>query len=277
MKAPAVVSALLLSALAAPPARAGVVELALPATGAVAPVVVPINFGNQGLGNINNLLFTLCFRQSSSPPTACDAGGSVALQEQLAPPFYLAGRFRENIATGVKTPVNFPVTLGPGQRLALFTNWVTDRLGSAQDNLVLRATPAGGTADNVTVQHTGNGVAPGPCFPGSQVLCLNNDRFKVQSKFLTSTGDTGAAGMVDLTGDTGYSFFFNSSNVEAVIKVLNACSFNNRYWVFAGGLTDVRTVITVTDTQRNAVKTYINPQGTPFQPIQDTSAFATCP
>ncbi len=42
-------------------------------------------------------------------------------------------------------------------------------------------------------------------------------------------------------------------------------------------VTDVRTVISVTDTQRNAVRTYINPQGTPFQPIQDTSAFATCP
>jgi hypothetical protein len=59
--------------------------------------------------------------------------------------------------------------------------------------------------------------------------------------------------------------------------VLNACSFNNRYWVFAGGLTDVRTVVTVTDTQRDKVKTYINPQGSPWQPIQDTQAFATCP
>ena len=86
-----------------------------------------------------------------------------------------------------------------------------------------------------------------------------------------------AVGTVKLTGDTGYLFFFSPSNVEAVIKVLNACSVNNRYWVFAGGLTDVRTIVTVTDTQRNAVRTYINPQGTAYAPIQDTSAFATCP
>ena len=32
-----------------------------------------------------------------------------------------------------------------------------------------------------------------------------------------------------------------------------------------------------TDTQDGTVRAYVNPQGTAFQPIQDTSAFATCP
>jgi hypothetical protein len=36
-------------------------------------------------------------------------------------------------------------------------------------------------------------------------------------------------------------------------------------------------VITVTDTEAGTVKTYTNPQGTAFQPIQDTSAFAGTP
>jgi hypothetical protein len=35
-------------------------------------------------------------------------------------------------------------------------------------------------------------------------------------------------------------------------------------------------VLKVTDTQTGQVKTYVNPQGTAFAPIQDTSAFA-CP
>jgi hypothetical protein len=43
--------------------------------------------------------------------------------------------------------------------------------------------------------------------------------------------------------------------------------------VFAGGLTNVDTTITVTDTQTGAVKTYRNPANTAFQPIQDTAAF----
>jgi hypothetical protein len=61
-----------------------------------------------------------------------------------------------------------------------------------------------------------------------------------------------------------------------VVKAVAGCPLNDRYWVFAGGLTNVNVVMTVTDTQTGAVKTYINPQGTAFAPIQDTSAF-TCP
>jgi hypothetical protein len=115
------------------------------------------------------------------------------------------------------------------------------------------------------------------CTPSTTALCLANGRFRVQATFETPAGQAGSAEVVKLTDETGYLWFFNASNVEAVVKVLNACGLNNRYWVFAGGLTDVRTVITVTDTQTGTVKTYTNPQSTPFAPIQDTGAFATCP
>lgn len=120
-------------------------------------------------------------------------------------------------------------------------------------------------------------VVTGSCTPNATTLCLNNDRFQVRATFQTSGGQSGNAQIVELTPDTGYLWFFNSSNVEAVVKVLNGCGVNNRYWVFAGGLTNVRTVITVTDTETGATKTYTNPQNTAFQPIQDTSAFASCP
>ena len=52
-----------------------------------------------------------------------------------------------------------------------------------------------------------------------------------------------------------------------------------RAWTLmrAAGLTDVRVVLTVTDTKTGAVRQYTNNLGTPFQPIQDTSAFSTCP
>jgi hypothetical protein len=242
-----------------------------------APVTFPINFGTRDLGDIADADLTLCFRQDTSPPGACDAGGTVALQEMLSPPFYLAGQFREIVATGVKTPVNFPVTLQAGQRLEFVTQWVANQLDGVDDDLVLRLTQPGSAAEEVTLSHSGTGQIPGPCIQIFNSLCLNNNRFKVQGHYLTLAADSGPASMVRLTGDTGYLFFFSPSNVEAVVKVLNACSFNNRYWVFAGGLTDVRTVITVTDTQRNTVRTYVNPQGKAFQPIQDTSAFATCP
>ena len=49
------------------------------------------------------------------------------------------------------------------------------------------------------------------------------------------------------TSDTGQFWFFSSQNVEMVVKVLNGCGFNQRYWVFAGGLTNVQVTLTVTD------------------------------
>ena len=124
----------------------------------------------------------------------------------------------------------------------------------------------------VTLQTGG----PAGCFPGATSLCLANHRFKAEAAWRRPDGQTGAGQAVALTGDTGYFWFFDASNVEAVVKVLDACTFNQRFWVFAGGLTDVQVDLTVTDTASGAVRTWRNPQGTAFQPIQDTGAFAAC-
>jgi len=116
------------------------------------------------------------------------------------------------------------------------------------------------------------------CLPDATTMCLNNSRFKVTATFLTGDGHSGTAQVVKLTEDTGYLWFFAGTNVELVVKVLNACSFNQHYWVFAGGLTNVNVVLTITDTKTGSIqKVYTNPQGKAFAPIQDTLAFATCP
>jgi hypothetical protein len=118
-------------------------------------------------------------------------------------------------------------------------------------------------------------AAPANCVADATTLCLNNSRFTVKAAWTTSTSG-GAGQAVALTGDTGYFWFFNPNNVELVAKVVTGCPVNARYWFFAGGLTNVNVVVTVTDTQRGTSKTYINPQNTAFQPIQDTSPFF-CP
>jgi hypothetical protein len=119
----------------------------------------------------------------------------------------------------------------------------------------------------------------GGCFPNASTLCLNGGRFRVQATFATPQGQAGNATAVSQTSDTGTFWFFTPSNIEVIVKVLNACSFAGapRYWVFAGGLTNVAVAMTVTDTATGVTHTYTNPQGTPFAPIQDTSAFSTCP
>lgn len=115
------------------------------------------------------------------------------------------------------------------------------------------------------------------CTSTATAMCLNNGRFKVEATHQVTGQPLKKAQAVKMTDDTGYLWFFDSTNVEAVVKVLDACGLNNRYWVFAGGLTNVNTVITVTDTLTNTVERYTNPPNTKFQPIQDTDAFATCP
>jgi hypothetical protein len=118
---------------------------------------------------------------------------------------------------------------------------------------------------------------PGVCTPSASTLCLNNNRFAVSADFRTLQNESGAATGVELTADSGYFYFFNSANIEIVIKVLNACALNQRYWVFAAGLTNVEVNLRVVDTQTGTVKTYLNPIQTAFAPVQDTDAFATCP
>jgi hypothetical protein len=121
------------------------------------------------------------------------------------------------------------------------------------------------------------GAGSGPCLPGPTRLCLNNGRFRAEATFRTPQGQTGQAAAQPLTDDSGYFTFFNPSNVEVLVKVLDACGLNRRYWVFSAGLTNVRVDVTITDTQKGASKTYTNPQGKAYQPVQDTAAFATCP
>lgn len=107
-------------------------------------------------------------------------------------------------------------------------------------------------------------------------LCLNEDRFRVAVQW--KTGDQSGEGKaVELTGDTGYFWFFSENNVEVVIKVLNGCAIGDgAYWVFIGGLTDVRVELEVEDVRSGESRTYVNEAGNLFVPVTDTEAFPTC-
>lgn len=115
------------------------------------------------------------------------------------------------------------------------------------------------------------------CEPTNTAMCLNKGRFRVEATWRTSDGRSGSGQGIPLTEDTGYFWFFNSANVEIVLKVLDGCEINNRYWVFAGGLTDVEVSIRVSDVLAGSYRTYVNPQGVAFAPIQDTSFLPFCP
>jgi len=118
---------------------------------------------------------------------------------------------------------------------------------------------------------------PVSCSTSSTALCLQGHRFRVTTEFLTNTGASGAGSAFPMTSDTGAFTFFDPANVEVVVKVLNGCGVNGRYWVFMAGLTNVRVYVTVIDVDGGGnSNTYTNPLNTDFAPTFDTNAFV-CP
>jgi hypothetical protein len=117
---------------------------------------------------------------------------------------------------------------------------------------------------------------PSTCVPTDTVMCLTGNRFRLEATWTAPDGQTGPGHAVELREDSGYFWFFNPDNIEMTVKTLNACGPFPNYWVFASGLTNVQVILKVTDTTTGGFKTYTNPQGLAFQPIQDTAAFA-CP
>lgn len=61
--------------------------------------------------------------------------------------------------------------------------------------------------------------------------------------------------------DDSCVFFFEPQNVEALLRVLDGCESNQRFWVFAGAMTNVEFQITVSDTVLGTTATYANPLG----------------
>lgn len=115
------------------------------------------------------------------------------------------------------------------------------------------------------------------CRPGSQALCLNGNRFRVELEWRDFQDKTGAARTAPLaTDDSGVLWFFNPENWEMQVKVLDGCRLNDRFWVFASATTNVEYTLKITDTATGDTKSYFNPLGNAAAAITDTDAFATC-
>jgi hypothetical protein len=119
------------------------------------------------------------------------------------------------------------------------------------------------------------------CLRDSQTACLLNGRFQVRVTWRTRTasGSGNVMSFIDQRAENDESvffWFFDSTNFEMGIKMLNACTFNNKFWIYIGGLTDQGWTVTVTDTKTGAARTYANAIGHLSTPVGDTSALP-CP
>jgi len=114
-------------------------------------------------------------------------------------------------------------------------------------------------------------VAP-PCAADMETLCLDSRRFSAQVAWKTAGETAGSGQSFALTDTTGAFWFFDPTNLELVVKVLDGRSVNGKWWVFCGSLTNVEFTLTVTDRLTGDVRTYVNPQGQ-LASFADTLAF----
>jgi hypothetical protein len=119
----------------------------------------------------------------------------------------------------------------------------------------------------------GGGGDTSPCSANSTTICLVSNRFEVKATYRTNAG-TGNLRWEKHTNNTGLAFFSDTSNKEVVLKVLDGCVLNSKYWVFVGGVTDQEINITVRDTTNGALYQYTNNLGTAFITDNETSAFS---
>jgi hypothetical protein len=118
-------------------------------------------------------------------------------------------------------------------------------------------------------------VPAGACWKSTSQLCLNG-RFRVTVDWESPTDSGSGVAVPEGSPDSGMFWFFQENNWEFLVKVLNACSLNNRVWVFAAATTDVGYTLTVHDEFTGEEAVYVNPVGVASPAITDSGALDVC-
>ena len=119
---------------------------------------------------------------------------------------------------------------------------------------------------------------PEPCHSAEPtVLCLQDGRYEVEVRWRDFQGRTGKSRWVAAgTDDSGLLYFFDPDNWEMLVKVLNGCAINDRWWLFSSATTTVDYTLSVQDRLTGKVRNYVNALGRQADAITDTLAFDTC-
>jgi hypothetical protein len=135
-----------------------------------------------------------------------------------------------------------------------------------------------GVLDSAVFLLGGSLTDVGGCIANAITACLLGNRYEVRVRWtdyqqVTRDAFVASAG----TPESALFYYQNANNWEFLIKIIDACSFNNRTWVYFAAATDVGYVVTVRDTGSGLPpKQYTNPLGTASPAVNDSNAFANC-
>jgi hypothetical protein len=115
------------------------------------------------------------------------------------------------------------------------------------------------------------------CLPGNELLL--GGRFVVQATVTDLLGNVFIAGACRMTNVAGYFFFFDPTNVEVPVKMLNACIGGNpaSHWIFITGLTNFGVRTTFFDLFSGISLTHTNPVGQTFPSSINQGTPFPCP
>lgn len=120
-----------------------------------------------------------------------------------------------------------------------------------------------GAADYSPEASATTGAFRGACREEAGYLCLRDGRFEVRAHWskpdVPEEFGAGTAVPVGISDESGLFWFFESENIELIVKVLDGREINGSYWVFFGALSDVEYWITVRDAETDERRTYHNP------------------
>ncbi|MCG8455505.1 MAG: hypothetical protein MI919_04420, partial [Holophagales bacterium] len=109
-------------------------------------------------------------------------------------------------------------------------------------------------------------------------VCLNGGRFEVSATWQNLEGEVEPANIASSgSADSGLLWFLDPDNWEILVKVLDACAVNDRFWMFSAATTNLGYTLRVADSQTGRVRIYDNAPGEAAPSVNDTDGFATCP
>ena len=117
-----------------------------------------------------------------------------------------------------------------------------------------------------------------PHYDGTYVELLDS-RFRVSVTWEDFAGNTGRASSVPMgSTDSALFWFFEPTNFEVLVKLIDGCGFNDRYWVYLAATTNIDFTLHVRDQWTETTYERHNPLGTKtITDLTDIDAFEGCP
>lgn len=259
--------------------------------GSPASATLTINDNDGGGGGPGTIRFT-----GNSTASVGEAAGTITLNAERVNGTTGAVGATYTTASGTAgSPADFTSasnqltwTNGDSANKSFTVSIVDD--GSQEGNetfTVALSAPTGGASlgspgtKTVTIVDDDTECIPTPCVPDATTLCLaggsgDPTRFRIRVTWTDFEDHSGPGMAVPFTPDSGFFYFFDPSNVELLVKMVNACgSSYDSFWFFNAAASNVGLDYELVDTTACVTRHYSNLRGT-FASFGDTEAFETC-